>query len=170
MAVDRSEIGGISAARAEVSDSDLLTRARAGDAAALEALIVRYQPRVYRYGISMCRDADAASDIAQETLMAMARSVGDFRGEASVGTWLFTIARRFCMRKRRRRKHAPAHEHSLDEIAPGEHERLTDPSPGPEQAAVAREIRAALTAAIDALEPAQREVLVLRDVEGPLSA
>jgi RNA polymerase sigma-70 factor (ECF subfamily) len=129
-------------------------------------LIVRYQPRVYRYGISMCRDADAASDIAQETLMAMARSVGDFRGDGSVGTWLFTIARRFCMRKRRRPKHAPVHEQSLDQIAPGEHEHLTDPAPGPEQEAAAREMRTALTAAIEALDPAQREVLVLRDIEG----
>jgi RNA polymerase sigma-70 factor (ECF subfamily) len=166
MVSERGSDGGYSATGADVSDADLLARAKAGDAGALEALVVRYQPRVYRYGISMCRDADAASDIAQDTLMAMARSVGDFRGDASVGTWLFTIARRFCMRKRRPRKHAPAHEQSLDEIAPRDHEHLSDPAPGPEQEAAAREIRAALATAIDALEPAQREVLVLRDVEG----
>jgi RNA polymerase sigma-70 factor (ECF subfamily) len=155
-----------SALGAELSDHDLLVRARAGDTSALELLIVRYQPRVFRYGLSMCRDADAAGDIAQETLMAMARSIGDFRGESSVGSWLFTIARRFCMRKRRRHKHAPAEEQSLETLGPADTQHLSDPSPGPEQEAAAHEIQTALTAAIDALDPAQREVLVLRDVEG----
>lgn len=148
------------------SDESLLARARGGDAAALESLIQRYQPRVYRYGMSMCRDVEDASDIAQETLLAMARSVGDFRGDSSVGSWLFTIARRFCIRKRRRRKSAPAQEHSLEALGPDGTNHLSDPRPGPEQAAAAREISAALTAAIGALDPAQREVLVLRDVEG----
>lgn len=153
-------------ANVSVPDEDLLGRARAGDAEALETLILRYQPRVYRYGMSMCRDSEDASDIAQETLLAMARSVGDFRGESSVGSWLFTIARRFCLRKRRRSKFAPAQEHSLDALGPETTGGLSDPAPGPEQEAASNEIRAALTAAIDALEPAQREVLVLRDVEG----
>jgi RNA polymerase sigma-70 factor, ECF subfamily len=147
-------------------DDELLGRARDGDAQALETLILRYQPRVYRYGMSMCGDHDAAGDVAQETLLAMARSVGDFRGDSSVGTWLFTIARRFCMRKRRRSKFAPATEHSLDALGPDGTAHLSDPAPDPESTAAGREISAALTAAIDALEPGQREVLVLRDVEG----
>lgn len=153
-------------ANVSVPDEDLLGRARGGDAEALETLILRYQPRVYRYGMSMCRDVEDASDIAQETLLAMARSVNDFRGESSVGSWLFTIARRFCLRKRRRSKFAPAQEHSLDALGPEATGGLSDPAPGPEQEAASREISAALTAAIDALEPGQREVLVLRDVEG----
>ena len=153
-------------ANVSVPDEDLLGRARTGDAEALETLILRYQPRVYRYGMSMCRDSEDASDIAQETLLAMARSVNDFRGESSVGSWLFTIARRFCLRKRRRGKFAPAQEHSLDALGPEATGGLSDPAPGPEQEAAGREISAALTAAIDALEPVQREVLVLRDVEG----
>ena len=147
------------------SDEELLTRARGGDAAALELLILRYQPRVYRYGVSMCRDPEDASDIAQETLMAMARSVNDFRGDASVGSWLFTIARRFCLRKRRRSKFAPARQQSLEALGP-EAAYLSDPTPTPEQEAATNEIAVALAAAIDALEPPQREVLVLRDVEG----
>jgi RNA polymerase sigma-70 factor (ECF subfamily) len=147
-------------------DEDLLAAARGGDAGALEALILRYQPRVYRFGVSMCRDPEDASDIAQETLLAMARSIRDFRGEASVGSWLFTIARRFCMRKRRRSKYAPAEERSLDALDTGGAERLTDPAPGPEQEAAGRQIERALRAAIGSLDPSQREVLVLRDVEG----
>jgi RNA polymerase sigma-70 factor (ECF subfamily) len=147
-------------------DEELLDRARRGDAAALESLLRRYQARVFRYGMSMCRDQEDASDITQETLLAMARSVGDFRGDSSVGSWLFTIARRFCMRKRRRSKFAPAEQQSLEALGPEATQHLSDPAPGPEQTAASREITDALNAAIDALDPAQREVLVLRDIEG----
>jgi RNA polymerase sigma-70 factor (ECF subfamily) len=96
----------------------------------------------------------------------MARSLGSFRGESSIASWLYTIARRFCIKKRRRSKFAPAHEESLDAPGVDAAQRLADRSPNPEQAAADREVARMLTAAIDRLEPSQREVLVLRDVEG----
>jgi RNA polymerase sigma-70 factor (ECF subfamily) len=143
----------------------LLTAARQGDAAALEALLVRYQTHLYRFGLRMCGNEEDAGDVAQESLISMARSLGDFRGDASISTWLYTIARRFCIKKRRRSKFAPARVESLDapRIGAG---HLADPAPSPEQTATNRELQRALTRAIDGLEPAQREVLVLRDVEG----
>ena len=146
------------------TDDDLLTAARQGDAAALEALLVRYQPHLYRFGLMMCGNFEDASDVAQESLVSMARSLRDFRGDSSVSSWLFTIARRFCIKKRRRSKFAPAREESLD--AGADAASLADPAPTPEQSASNRELAAALTHAIDGLDPSQREVLVLRDVEG----
>jgi RNA polymerase sigma-70 factor, ECF subfamily len=148
------------------SDDDLLTAAREGDAAALEALLVRYQPHLYRFGLRMCGNVEDAGEVAQESLISMARSLPEFRGDSSVSSWLYTIARRFCIKKRRRSKFAPTHEESLDAPGTGAAQRLADPSPGPEQRASNRELAAALTRAIDALDPRQREVLVLRDVEG----
>jgi RNA polymerase sigma-70 factor (ECF subfamily) len=147
------------------SDEDLLTAARQGDAAALEALLVRYQPHLYRFGLRMCGNIEDAGEVAQESLISMARSLRDFRGDSSVSSWLYTIARRFCIKKRRRSKFAPSREESLD-AATDLAQRLADPSPSPEQTASNREVAAALTRAIDALDPPQREVLVLRDVEG----
>jgi RNA polymerase sigma-70 factor (ECF subfamily) len=148
------------------SDDDLLAAARKGDATALEALLVRYQPQLYRFGLRMCGNPDDAGDVAQESLIAMARSLRDFRGDASVSSWLYTIARRFCIRKRRRSKFAPRQEESLD--APGNEavQRLTDPAADPEHAAAGKELEAALADAIGALDEGHREVLVLRDVEG----
>ena len=150
----------------DTSDEDLLQAAREGNAESLEALITRYQPRVFRFGARMCGDREDAQDVVQETLLTMARSLRDFRGESSVSTWLYTIARSFCIKKRRRSKFAPAHPISLD--APeGEHlQGLPDPGPSPERAAYGHEIGAALDASIAALDPGQREVLLLRDVEG----
>jgi RNA polymerase sigma-70 factor (ECF subfamily) len=151
---------------AGASDAELLAAARQGDAAALEALLVRYQPHLYRFGLRMCGNVEDAGDVAQESLISMARALGDFRGDSSVSSWLYTIARRFCIRKRRRSKFAPPREESLD--APGTEavQRLADPAPGPEEQATNRELATVLTHAIDALDPSHREVLVLRDVEG----
>jgi RNA polymerase sigma-70 factor (ECF subfamily) len=148
------------------SDEALLTAARGGDTTALEALLVRYQPHLYRFGLRMCGNAEDAGDVAQESLVSMARSLRDFRGDSSVSSWLYTIARRFCIRKRRRSKFAPAREDSLDVPEAAAVYRVADPAPNPEQTASNQELATALTRAIDALDPPQREVLVLRDVEG----
>ena len=159
-------IGDVAESSEPLSDEDLLAAARQGDPDALEVLILRYQPRVYRFGVTMCRDIEDARDVVQETLLAAVRSIRSFRGDASVSTWLYTIARSFCIKKRRRRKFAPAREESLEAVDAGRLEQLSDPAPDPEQHAAGREIEATLAAAIGSLDAAQREVLVLRDIEG----
>ena len=60
------------------AEAALLEAARAGDAAALEALLARHQAQVYRFGLKMCRDPEDASDVTQETLLAFARGVGEY--------------------------------------------------------------------------------------------
>ena len=153
-------------AAASPSDDELLAATRQGNTAALETLLVRYQPHLYRFGLRMCGNVEDAGDVAQESLISMARSVREFRGDSSVSSWLYTIARRFCIKKRRRSKFAPTREESLDAPATEATQHLADPRPHPEQTASSRELAIALTHAIDALDPSQREVLVLRDVEG----
>src|SRR5678816_3525812 len=96
------------------TDQVLLDRARSGDAVALEQLLERHQAQVYRFGMKMCRDPKDAKDVMQDTLLSMARGVRDFRGASSISTWLYTIARSFCIKKRRRSKFAPDDERSLD--------------------------------------------------------
>lgn len=146
-------------------DTELATlaaRARDGDRAALDALVARIAPRVYRFGMKMCRSPDDAEDIAQDTMMAVSRSIAGWKGEASLSTWLFTIARSFCIKKRRRSKFAPREHAPLEAAARG----LPDPSPGADEALAEHELRRAIEQAIETLDPKYREVLVLRDVEG----
>ena len=148
------------------SDANLLEAARQGDAGSLETLLERHQAQVYRFGMKMCRDPEDARDVLQDTLLAMARNVRDFRGASSISTWLYTIARSFCIKKRRRGKFAPARERSLDTEAAPEAARLADPAMGAEEALAGKEVEQALEEGIRALEPTYREVLLLRDVEG----
>ena len=146
--------------------NDLLERARHGDREALDALLASHQQQIYRFGLKMCRDPEDARDVLQDTLFAMARGVRDFRGASSISTWLYTIARRFCIKKRRRSKFAPAHERSLDSDVDTEAGRLADPAKRPDEVLADQEVETALGRAIGALEPMYREVLLLRDVEG----
>jgi RNA polymerase sigma-70 factor (ECF subfamily) len=148
-------------------DDTLLARARAGDRAALDELLSRHERRVYRFGLRLCRDPEDAKDVLQETLLAVARTVKDFRGASSVSTWLYTIARSFCIKKRRRSRFAPAEEESLAAREPGALARqVPDPARAPDESLAGRQVERALERAIARLEPMYRDVLVLRDVEG----
>ena len=149
---------------AEDEREALLESARQGDGPALEALLKDVEPRIYRFSLRMCGRPEDAQDVLQETLLAAFRSVRAFRGESSVSTWLYAIARSFCIKKRRRSVFAPELV-SLD-AERREAGRSATPARDPETALADRELADALQAAISALDPAAREVLVLRDVEG----
>ena len=151
----------------EPTERELVTAAQQGDRAALGKLLESHQARVFRFGMRMCRAEEDAKDVLQETLLAAARTLPEFRGASSLSTWLYTIARSFCLKQRRRSKFAPETVESLDAAAPARAvAQLADPGRGPDEALDGRRVEAALEEAIGALEPKYREVLVLRDVEG----
>ena len=145
------------------TEDALLLAARKGDRAALGDLLERHQQQVFAFGMKMCGDPEDAQEVAQDTLLSMVRSVRDFRGEASLSTWLYTVARSLCIKKRRRTKGAPAQHEALDGTT---YEQAAAPDPSPEQTLLAREARDAVAAALDQLEPEAREVVILRDLEG----
>ncbi|HSF69949.1 MAG TPA: sigma-70 family RNA polymerase sigma factor, partial [Nitrospira sp.] len=125
---------------------------------------------MYRFANRLCGETEAAKDLVQETFLNAYRGFKDFRGDAQISTWLYTIASRACLRMRRRRKGAPERELSLDEFIPtseGEF-RLQIPVDGlsPEEALQNKQLRQALDDAINQLPKKYKMVLVLRDMEG----
>ncbi len=151
----------------EAGDSDeaLVEAVRAGDRRALEKLLERHASGVYRFGMKMCRQEEDAKDVLQETLLAAARHLPEFRGASSITTWLYTVARSFCIKKRRTSKFAPQQLESLE--AQGDlASEIADARRGPEEDVAGRQLQRALDEAIGSLEPMYREVLLLRDVEG----
>ncbi len=149
------------------SEDALVEAARRGDRRALEELLERASPVILRFGMRMCggRPEDA-EDVLQDTLLTVARSVSDFRGASSLSTWLYSIARSACSRKRRKSKFAPDHMQSLSGEEGREATALPDVSAPPDEAAAEHEVGDVLERAIAALDPKYREVLLLRDVEG----
>jgi RNA polymerase sigma-70 factor (ECF subfamily) len=149
---------------AALDDDALMEAAQGGDGDALDALLRQYQPQIFRFGMKMCRDTEDAQDVLQETLFAAARTLHGFRSASSVSTWLYAIARSFCIKRRRRGVFAPEVV-SLESDAPSAR-AAPDRALDPEQALAGREVASALESAIAALDPEYREVLLLRDVEG----
>jgi RNA polymerase sigma-70 factor (ECF subfamily) len=136
----------------------LLVAAQGGDRAALEALLSRHRQTVFRYGLRYCRSTEDAEDAVQETLWAAARAIGNFRRAAAITTWLFTIVRNKCHR-------LLFHKHSepdLADLLP----HLPHPARSAEEETAMRQTQQILAAALAGLEPAHREVILLRDVEG----
>jgi RNA polymerase sigma-70 factor, ECF subfamily len=156
-------------AQEQMSMSDeqrLVQAAQRGDTAALESLLAGQQSRVFRFALKMCRLREDAEEVLQDTLLAAVRTLGQYRGDAALSTWLYTIARSFCIKRRRRTKFAPAALISLDGEEARAAREAPDPRRAPDEALAERQVTAALGRAMDALAPAYREVLVLRDVEG----
>lgn len=125
---------------------------------------------MYRFANRLCGETESAKDLVQETFLNAYRGFKNFRGEAKISTWLYSIASRACLRMRRRRKGEPERELSLDEFIPssqGEF-RLQIPVEGlsPEEALQNKELRQALDDAINKLPKKYKMVLVLRDMEG----
>ena len=118
------------------------------------------------FGMRLCQHPEDAEDILQDTLLSVARSIHQYRGAAAFSTWLFTIVRSHCFKKRRRSKYAPDRDHSLEREAMADALEITDPGATPDEQLLQQNLREALDAAIDQLPVDQREVLILRDVDG----
>ncbi len=148
-----------SRARERASEKRLLESAQQGDARALRQLLEAAAGPAWRFSKGFCRDPHDAEDLVQEVLIALTRSLHGLRGDASLSTWTYTVARRACARRRRRR--VAAGELDREEVA-----RRADPGPSPPQVLERRELARVLEAAIGALPDVHKQVIVMRDVEG----
>lgn len=140
------------------SDEQLLRRIAEGDRAALTELANRYADRVYGICYRYFRDADDAEDAAQETFVAVLRRADTFRGRAKVSTWLYRVATNACNDLARKRSRRPS-------TVPLE-DRHAGPDPALTEELERRELTGELRAALDELDPAQRDAVVLHDVLG----
>ena len=134
---------------------DLLLRAQDGDRAALDALLLQHQPDVVRFARRLCRTSEDAEEAAQHALTVVFRHVGSFRRAARFTTWLFTVVRRECERRLRRRRPADV---PLDLVDP--------PAAGQDQEHPQERILAEVAAALMELSADERAILLLRIVEG----
>nr|WP_233454704.1 sigma-70 family RNA polymerase sigma factor [Hymenobacter negativus] len=73
-----------------------------GSEAAFRTLVDRYQNRVYRTAFSLLRNPEEAEDVAQEVFVEVYQTIGRFRGEAALSTWLYRLATSRALKTRRR--------------------------------------------------------------------
>lgn len=141
----------------------LLRRAQKGDTTAFEQLLTPYESMVWRVCWHYTGHVEDARDCAQESMVKAWRSLADYRGDCSMETWLYRIAASCCLdflRKRRRRE-----ADSIDMLADTGFEP-PDPSPQPEEIAIANDDNARLLKALTLLPEDMRTALILSAMEG----
>ncbi len=160
-----------SSARPADTDAMLVQRAAAGDQSAFELLVIKYQRRIQRLIGRMVRDVDLVEDIAQETFIRAYRALHQFRGDAQFYTWLYRIAvntsKKFLLDMKRDptvSENAFRSNDDDDETSWNKHEPIADETP--ETALAAKEIAAAVNAALMALPDDLQQALTLREIEG----
>ncbi len=155
----------------ELTDLQLVERTVAGDQRAFELLVLKYQRRIQRLIGRMVRDVDLVEDIAQETFLRAYRALHQFRGEAQFYTWLYRIAVNTAKKSLGDLRRDPViSEGALrpsddeDETYAAQNEPTT--SETPYTVLAAKEIAAAVNAAVDALPEDLRQAVTLREIEG----
>lgn len=176
IAFDEEDLGNVAAAAQPNSvrsavEAEFIERLRAGEAEAFDLLVTRYSADVYALLYRLTGNADEAGDLTQDTFLRAFRSVGKFRGDAELKTWLFRIGinesrNRFRWWKRRRRDSTI----SLDDPEGRDdrrslHDTLQGNGASPEESAIRSERQAALAAALNRLPVIYKEVVVLCDIE-----
>jgi RNA polymerase sigma-70 factor (ECF subfamily) len=150
--------------------TDLVRAAAAGDAAALDRLLMRAQETAWRFSTSVCGHADDAEDAMQEALIKTYRYVGRIREPEAFRTWLYRTVRNACLMGRRKRAGEPTQLRSLDEVLPGPDGPLfsdaPDPRKNPEQLADNARLRRRLREAMRRLPGPYRAIVFLREMEG----
>jgi RNA polymerase sigma-70 factor (ECF subfamily) len=136
-----------------VEDTDLISRVRRGDVEAFNLLVSRWEKRVFNYLLRLTGSPDDALDLSQDSFLKAYQSIRKLDDPARFGPWLYRIAHNEAyshFRKRRPETAAEGVEAAEREVAPG----------------FPMDLSLAVTAALDRLNPEQREAVVLKVYQG----
>jgi RNA polymerase sigma-70 factor (ECF subfamily) len=158
-AVDWSDIG--------VREAALIQRCAAGDESAFAELVAEHQRMVVQLAMNLLGDRDEALDLSQDVFIRVFRTIGQFRGQSALRTWIYRIAvnqarnrHRFWRRRRR------SDQVSLDAHVEAHGDFQSGAESGPDRILAQKELAARLKDALEALPFDQRTAIVLREVDG----
>jgi RNA polymerase sigma factor (sigma-70 family) len=140
-------------------EREWIRRAQAGERAAYSKLVRRYQDRLYRFVLRMVGTREEALELTQDVFIKAWQALPQWKPDAAFHTWLFRIGSNAAMDALRRRKIVEFTQ--LEE----QYDPVAD-APDPEAQLQSKQRLQALEAALAWLPPEQREVIVLREVEG----
>jgi len=148
-------------------EAELLARCARGEEKAYRELVERLEKPLINFIVRYVGEKHLAEDLFQETFVRVLRTLGEFRPEASLATWVFTIARNLCLdhlKAKKRHREVPLDLGSPDEEGRVIHFRdvLRGGGPGPEARVEGSEMQRKVVEALALLSPAKREALVMR--------
>ena len=135
------------------------------------ALVAKYEKKIFNIIYRFIGDYEEANDLTQETFFSAFRNYDKFRGESKVFTWLYQIARNLCINRiRQRDRQRSLRIESLDQPRDANDEdsttrEIADISQSPHQKLEEKELRQRVLAAIESLPPDYKEVILLREFQ-----
>jgi len=156
-----------------IDESVLIQRCRAGDSAAMERLILRYQNRIYNVILKICANPDDAAELTQDAFVRLIENIDKFAGRSSFYTWAFRIAVNLTLTHCKR--NVKLGFRSLDaaeDVSAGDGRQslkeymVAKNAPDPAIVVQKKELCQLVVKSLMRLDDEQRTALVLRDIEG----
>jgi len=151
----------------KVTDQILVERVQAGEKAAFDLLVKRYQHKVIGLIGRYVQDHSEALDVAQETFIKAYRALDNFRGESAFYTWLYRIAtntaKNYLVTRSRR---PPGTDVDIDDVLQAESETELRDIETPENSLYRDELFSVMASALEALPEELRVAITLRELEG----
>jgi RNA polymerase sigma-70 factor (ECF subfamily) len=150
------------------SDEELIERTLRGDRSAFQALVERYQQKVYAVTYGVLGNRENALDATQETFIKAYRSLSGFKGKSSFYTWLYRIAFNSAIDLGRKETHREEVEfrEELDQAEEKGEFPVAPKTVNPADELMRKELGDIIEDAIQQLPPDQRTAIVLREIEG----
>jgi len=154
-----------------LSDAELVNRFKEGDRDAFSEIVRRYQDRVYTLAFRWMRDRTVAEEVSQDVFLALFRSLERFRGDSQLSTWIYRVVVNHCKNRKLYRHRRKMDQHEALEGEPrgdddGPQRQLPDEGPGTDARVHQEEARELLTTALESLDEDQRQIVILRDIQG----
>jgi len=156
---------------ARTAEAEFIERLKRGESAAFEEWVADRSGEIYGLLFRLTENSEEARDLTQETFLRAFQSIGRFRGEADLKTWIYRIAinqarNRWRWWRRRRRDSTVSLDATQGQTNQPLVATLIETSENPEQRTLAHEREVALRAALQKLGVSYRETVILRDMEG----
>jgi RNA polymerase sigma factor (sigma-70 family) len=154
------------AALTRLDELAIARRVAGGDRAAFEVLMRRYNRRLYRLARASLRDDAEAKDALQDAYLCAYRSIGQFRGDAALSTWLSRLVLNECNARTRR---SARRENIISIVSTDRHmdacSEVAEPGQSPDDLTARAQLRAVLERKVGELPEIFRVVFVLRSIE-----
>ncbi len=144
-----------------------MKKASQGDGASFELLITDCADRTWALALRMMKDPQDAEDAVQDAMIKAWRALPGFKGECRFATWVFRLTYNTCLDALRRRQRGQVLSLTREDEDDGERQaEVPDPSPGPEEALLAKERAEILRREMEKLSDKLRAPLVMRELGG----